>query len=357
MESVRTIGAIKRFCAESQRCNDWQNRFANAINARIKVSRLSLGLDLVQATASGIGNVAVIYEGARQVLEGQLTIGMLYAFIAYRNHMTGAVTSLGATLAKFLMLSLHIERLAEISETAAEEPDPRGNPPAIEGHLEIRDGAFRYSATDPWIFRHVHVTVAAHESLAIVGPSGCGKSTLIGAMMQLVSLEEGELRIDGLPASTIGIDGLRRNSASIMQSDSLLAGSIQSNITFGDTAPDFSRMHHVAEIACIHDNIVKMPMGYDSLVGEMGTSLSAGQVQRLLIARALYRRPMILFMDEGTAHLDKRAEMLLMRRLLSLNVTCIFTTHNPAVVPLADRVLVMRRAGCTVMRTTQAAAT
>lgn len=356
MESIRSISAIKRFCVETSRSNDWQNRFADSINCKVRLGRLTLVLGLFQSALSGSSNVVIVYLGAHQVLGGHLSIGMLYAFLAWRSHLSSAVKSLVDSTVQYLMLSLHLERLADISEAVGEEHTVIGGETTIAGDIALLDAAFRYSSYEPWIFRHLNVRVGARESLAIIGPSGCGKSTLLSALMGIIHPDEGYLWIDHANAMALGTSALRRSCASVMQSDALLAGSIQSNITFGETTPDFSQMQRAARLACIHDDIVSLPMGYESLVGEMGATLSAGQIQRILIARALYRQPRILFLDEGTAHLDKEMEIEVMHRLLALHITCIFTTHNRAVVALADKVLMMGNATCRVKKIARQAA-
>jgi ATP-binding cassette subfamily B protein RaxB len=175
---------------------------------------------------------------------------------------------------------------------------------AIAGSLSVKNGTFQYAGSDSPVFDGINIAVSPGESMAIFGPSGCGKSTLIKTMQGLVPLDKGELRVDGLPLCVVGVDNLRAQSASVMQGDDLLSGSLLENIAFGEISPDIQQVYQAASLALIHDDILHLPMAYESIVGEMGASLSAGQIQRLLIARALYRQPQLLFLDEGTAHLD-----------------------------------------------------
>lgn len=353
MESVRSIETIKRYSMEQQRGGDWQNRLADTINANVRVGRLSLCLELLHSTLAGTCTIAVVYLGGREVLNGRMTIGMLYAFIAYRNHLGDAVASLIDTLARYLMLSLHLERLADITMTPAEAlhaPAPRQ---AISGSIALVGAGFRYSALGPWIFRRVSFSIEAGESLAVIGPSGTGKSTLLNAMMQIIELDEGQLVIDSHVEHVTTARQFRLQCASVMQSDALLAGTIQSNIAFGDISPDVQAVRHAARAARIDADILRLPMGYQSPVGEMGANLSAGQVQRILIARALYRNPRILFLDEGTAHLDAETEYQLMASLLQLPMTCIFATHNKRLARIADKVAILGPSGCRLARPRQ----
>ncbi|MBD3647228.1 MAG: ATP-binding cassette domain-containing protein, partial [Pseudomonadales bacterium] len=339
MESIRSIGAIKRFSAEPVRESDWQNRFADAINARIRVHRLAIGLELLDTAIGGCCTVLIVYLGARQVLERELTVGMLYAFLAWRNHLVDATTSLVTELIKYLMLSLHMERLADI-QLAEPEPVSESDPIPVEGHLALREAAFRYSPREPWVVSNCSFFLGSGESLAIFGPSGCGKTTLLAVMQNLLPLEQGELLVDGRPIRQGCSSTLRSVSAAVMQEDCLLSGSLLSNITFNDPFPDWARVQQVARLADIHDDLAALPMGYETVVGELGSVMSAGQQQRILIARALYRQPKLLFLDEGTAHLDRQTERRVMTRILRLGVPCVFTTHNKQLLPLASKVLV-----------------
>ncbi len=340
IETVRSMNAIKRFGIESGRSSDWQNRFADSINAGVKTARVSLWLQLAESGLTGISHVIVIYAGALVVLEGGMTIGMLYAFLAYRNHLTKAVTSLVNEMVRYLMLSLHLERLADIQFAEVEDTSVSNDTQLqVIGSVALKGAGFRYGVAEPWLFRNLDLTISAGDTVAIFGPSGCGKSTLMQCLLRSTSLTEGELMVDGKQARQVPLSGFRQQTAGVLQEDRLLAGTITSNIAFGEPVPDMERVIWAAHVACINAEIELMPMGYDSLVGEMGAAMSAGQTQRVLIARALYRQPRILFLDEGTAHLDEAVEMQVMNNLLALGITCIFVTHNRRMLPLADSVI------------------
>src|SRR5207247_6751185 len=183
------------------------------------------------------------------------------------------------------------------------------------------------------------------EFVAIMGPSGAGKTTLIKIMLGLLEPTRGEVLIDGVPLSTIGPRAYREHVGAVMQEDQLLSGSVADNICFFDPSFDQDRMIQCTQLAGIHEEIMAMPMSYNSLVGDMGSSLSGGQKQRVMLARALYRRPRILFLDEGTAHLDVANERHIHQSLKRLDMTRISVAHRPDISAGADRILWIGKPG------------
>ncbi|MFT6437608.1 MAG: ATP-binding cassette subfamily B protein RaxB [Candidatus Azotimanducaceae bacterium] len=341
MESIRSISAIKRANAEPSRESEWQSDFIESINSTIRLAKLSLNRDLIDTSLAGTANVLVIFVGAGQVLAGNLSIGMLYAFMAYRRHMTSAITSLIRELVNYLMLSLHLERLADIRNTPSEFAEVR-LPLPIDGAIELSNVGYRFSESQPWVMKNLSFKLETGETMGITGPSGCGKSTLLAIIQSLIAVEKGDIEIDGMPLSIIGAQSLRWYSSSVLQEDVLLSGTIKSNISFNDAFVDMARVKAVAKMAEIDQDIARLPLGYDSQIGEMGTILSAGQQQRVLIARALYRQPRILLLDEGTAHLDRLTEEKVMKNIQALGITFIFVSHNQKLMSLADKVLIMK---------------
>ena len=199
--------------------------------------------------------------------------------------------------------------------------------------------SFRYAETEQFVLKNVNIKVDAGQFVTIMGPSGGGKTTLLKIMLGLIEPTSGEVLIDGLPLSTVGVRAYREQIAAVMQDDHLLSGSIADNISFFDPGFDHDRMTMCAQMAGIHDEIMAMPMAYNSLIGDMGSSLSGGQKQRVMLARALYKAPKILFLDEGTAHLDVRNEKQINERLRRLNITRISVAHRPEMMNGTDDVL------------------
>ncbi|MCB1646865.1 MAG: ATP-binding cassette domain-containing protein, partial [Pseudomonadales bacterium] len=342
METIRSIQAIKRFGTEAERESLWQNKFNTTINASIRLGRLSLAREVLDASVAKLSYLLVVFLGAREVLEGKLTIGMLYAFMAYRGHLASAATSLVQEYLRYLMLSVHLERLADIQTAPTDASTRAFMPLPVNGDFSLQKVAFRYAAQEPWILQDFSLELSAGSKLCILGPSGCGKSTLLGLMQGTLEPQQGQILVDGYDLSGIGLTSLRTHSAGVMQQDQLMSGSLTANISFFDPFPDDQRIVTAAKLAAIHDDIVAFPMGYESVVGDMGTILSAGQHSRVLLARALYRQPRILFLDECTAHLDRDTELKVMTELMKSDITIIFITHNPGLAEMADQILDFR---------------
>jgi ATP-binding cassette subfamily B protein RaxB len=284
----------------------------------------------------------IVYLGAIAVMEGSFSVGMLLAFVAYRTTFSSRIAALTDKCVQLKMLALHRERLADILLAAPEELagaslglQPRGST------LEVVNVSFRYGDGEPWVLRHVDIRIEPGECVAVTGGSGCGKTTLLKILMGLLPPTEGEIRFGGIPIPALGARQYRDRIAAVLQDDQLLAGSIAENIAFFDPLSDRTRIEACSRIAAIDEEIAAMPMGYETLVGDMGSSLSGGQKQRILLARALYKRPQVLFLDEATSHLDLRREDLISQSVGSLNFTRIIVAHRPHTIAGAQRVIVL----------------
>lgn len=340
IETLRAIQTLKLFNREGERESQWLNRYAAVINAAVRIGRTKILFSTLNEAIFGLENIVTIYLAVRMALAGQLSIGMIFAIIAYKQSFMQKAVSLVETALDFRVLELHVERLSDIALSAPEpgHDRPLGYARPILGRVELRNVWFRYAETEPFVLEDVSLTVEPGQLATIMGPSGGGKSTLVKIMLGLLEPTNGEVLIDGLPLSTVGAQAYREQVGAVMQEDQLLSGSIADNICFFDPNYEQERMIGCAQLAGVHDEIMAMPMTYNSLIGDMGSSLSGGQKQRVLLARALYRQPKLLFLDEGTAHLDTDKEAEVHRNLRALSMTRINVAHRPGISAAADRV-------------------
>jgi ATP-binding cassette subfamily B protein RaxB len=340
MESVRAIVPIKNYTREGYRETVWQNRRAEALNAELRAHRLELVQQLANMALFGAENVAVLWAGALAILENELSVGMLVAFLAYKEQFGTRAAALVDRALEFRLVGLHLDRLADIALAERDRGTevPSEPPHRISGALEVRNLWFRYSDTEPYLFAGLDFSIAPGERVAITAPSGTGKTTLLKLMMGLLEPSSGRILVDGLDVRRV-LAGYRRQIAAVMQEDVLLAGTLADNITFFDPAPDRARMEACARAAAIHEDVMRMPMGYLTPVGDMGSTLSGGQRQRICLARALYARPRILFLDEATSHLDAFTEHRIHEALRELNITCVMVAHRRETLSIADRVI------------------
>src|SRR5262245_22376657 len=347
LESLRGVMAIKLFAAEADRQARFMNLVVDAMNADIVVRRLEVTLAVANRGLFGLERVLVIALGAMLVLDQALTVGMLLAFVAYKEQFSQRVGALIDKWAELRMLKVQGERLADIvlsepetvlagAATLTSEGDAT-TPPRIE----LRNVGFRYSDSEGDVLRSVDLSIEPGESVAIVGPSGCGKTTLIKLMLGILTPAHGEVLIAGRPLETTGAATWRAMVGTVMQDEPLFAGSIADNISFFDPRPDMERVVECARLAAVHDEVALLPMGYYTLIGEMGATLSGGQKQRVLLARALYKRPRVLFLDEATSALDVERERMVNQAVRQLRLTRVIVAHRPETIASADRVVVL----------------
>lgn len=346
METIRATQSIKIFGKENQRQMLWQNRNAEKINSGIRMQKLSIAFKSINSLLFGIENIIVIYFAAKFVLANQFTVGMLYAYMSYKSQFIGKAVALIENFIDLKMLGLYLERLGDIAlETPEDQEGTLLEAPDLKGSVRLENISFRYSENEPYILNNINLTINAGESIALVGPSGCGKTTLMKVMMGLFAPEKGKVFIDDIELTRLGLSNFRSQVAAVMQNDQLLSGSISENISFFDPNLDQQQIEKCAQMAVIAHDIAAMPMGYNTLIGDMGMTLSGGQKQRVVLARALYKQPKILFMDEATSHLDVALEQAVNAAIKHLKVTRIIIAHRPETIRSADRIFVFTPQG------------
>jgi ATP-binding cassette subfamily B protein RaxB len=275
-------------------------------------------------------------------MDQRFSVGMLFAFMAFKEQFAQRISALIDKASELRMLRLQGERLADIVLAPPEDAGlPRLAENAPPARIDVRGVTFRYADNEADVLQGVTLAIEPGDSVAIVGPSGGGKTTLLKLMLGIHAPRHGEIRVGGLPLAQLGLSQWRAMVGTVMQDDALLTGSVIDNISFFDASPDIEWVMECARVAAVHDEIEAMPMGYHTLIGDMGASLSGGQKQRVLLARALYKRPQVLLLDEATSALDIERERLVNQNIRKLNLTRVIVAHRPETIASAARVVVL----------------
>jgi ATP-binding cassette, subfamily B, bacterial CvaB/MchF/RaxB len=339
METIRGMQSIKLFGQQTQRLNIWQNKHTETVNTGYRLAKWGIGAGTANQLLFGVESILIVYLAAQAVMDGGMTVGMLFAFMAYKSQFTGRMSALISLVVQVKMTKLHLDRLADIALTEKEDEGAATDGRELTGQLSLSNIGFRYASNDPLLFNSLNLQVKAGENVAIIGPSGTGKTSLMKIMLGLLPCESGKVEVDGVDIRHLGLRHYRSQIAAVMQDDQLMSGTLAENISFFDSQMDMQQVMQSAQLAGIHQDIATMQMGYNALVGDMGSALSGGQKQRLLLARALYRKPKILFMDEATSHLDVQLEHYVNQAIKQLNMTRIIIAHRPETIVNAERIL------------------
>ena len=319
LETLRAMTPLKLFGREQERRARWQNLIVEVQNRDLRTAKMTMGFGTANSFLFGLENLLVLWLGAKLIMGGitgggassgaGMTIGMLFAYLSYKQQFATRVSALINYAVDLKMLGLHAERLADIClEPPEKDVVPDNDLSHLAPSIELRNVSFRYGEGEPWILKDANFKIEAGESVAVVGASGAGKTTLLKIALGLLQPSEGEVLYGGQRVQHVGIQNFRRQIGTVMQEDVLLTGSLADNIAFFDVQPDRERVQACAQMAQLHEDICRMPMGYETLVGDLGSGLSGGQKQRLLLARAFYKQPRVLALDEATSHLDLNNE-------------------------------------------------
>jgi ATP-binding cassette subfamily B protein RaxB len=350
-ESLRGMASIKALAIGDRRQGIWNNYLVDRVGAELRVGKVDLIFTISSALLFGLDRIAMIFFGARAVMGGTLSVGMLVAFLAYKDQFSQRVGKCLDTIVHLGTLTVHGERIADIALAETEQGDTShigGLAATItspKAGLSARGISFRYSDYEARVIADFDLDVAPGECVAIAGPSGAGKTTLLKILAGLLSPTAGTVLINDVPLQAIGLEAYRAQIGCVLQDDRLFAGSIAENIAGFSPSPDPERIQQVARFAAIHEEIMRMPMGYETLVGDMGSSLSGGQMQRVVLARALYRGPRILLLDEATSHLDEENERTINQAIRLLPISRVIVAHRRSTLDMADRIVPIWPAG------------
>lgn len=339
VESIRAARVIRLNGLLHEREMQWSAIYSRVAAAGLRLGIVTIGQASVRSVIFSVQLVLIVYIGASQAVSGTgLTVGMMFAFLAYRNIVSERAAALVDRFLEFRMLDVHLDRVSDILLEGDDAIAETGDYRSVQGRITLDDVTFSYDIDSTPTFAHVNLSIAAGEYVAITGPSGAGKSTLIKLILGLEKTRFGTVKVDDTKVSVPPPEWLLGQISVVMQDDVLMSGTIADNIAFFDPDMDMARVSQVAAEAFIAAHIESLPMKYMSIIGDMGAALSAGQRQRLLLARALYRKPRILILDEGTANLDHKTEIDIAEVVSRLDITRVVVAHRPELVSRAHRV-------------------
>jgi ABC-type bacteriocin/lantibiotic exporter with double-glycine peptidase domain len=336
METLKSMGAEQR-AAES-----WSNLYVDTLNVSLRHGRLMAWFNAAIGALAMASPLLLLGYGGFLVLEGQLSLGSMLAMNALAAGFLGPLGNLVSTLTQFQTLSSYLDRIQDVFDTAPEQNKSavRKSGP-LSGRIRVEDVSFKYGPLAPPVVREVSFEIEPGDFVAVVGRSGSGKSTLSKLLVGLYQPTSGKIFYDDTPLELLECRSVRSQIGVVTQANHLFAGSIRNNISLTDTGMHLEQVIAAAKLACIHDDIVAMPMGYETIVATRGLSLSGGQRQRLALARSLVSRPRILLLDEATSNLDAVTERQVQEQLHALSCTRIVVAHRLSTIKSADKILVM----------------
>lgn len=340
MENIRTMTTARVNAIESIRQNEWESSYTEQINAGFRLESFQLKLGSAQSLIFGMENIATIFLGASAVGGGSLSVGQLMSFILLKQHFIGSVAAMLPKFSEIRMLNLELERVSDVVPANTDEAaEIRLLPAPCDGDIELVRLGFAYENSERLLLSDLNFRFTGGQMTAITGPSGCGKSTLLKLILGLEKADSGSILIGGKDIRLFNENELRARTSAVLHGDGLLAGDLAYNIHLGVGAVDWDGLEQLSIALGFRTLIEQLPMGYSTEVGELGSVLSAGQVQRILLARALYRKPSLLLLDESLSNLDAEAAIPILDHIRSLQISLLMVTHHSELLGHADAVL------------------
>jgi subfamily B ATP-binding cassette protein HlyB/CyaB len=345
VESISGIDTIKSMAVEPRWIDSWEKQLAGYVTAGLNANNIGTVANVGVTTVSKLVTVGIIWFGAAQVVNGDMTVGQLIAFNMLSGRLTEPILRIAQLWNNFQQVGVSMERLGDILNAPAEVAGNKTRIPRLNGAIEFDQVSFRYRPDNPDVIRSVNTKIEPGQVIGIVGRSGSGKSTLTKLVQRFYAPDRGRVLIDGQDISIIDTTSLRHQLGVVLQENVLFAGTIRDNIALSNPALPIERIFEAAKLAGAHEFICELPEGYDTIVGEHGTGLSGGQRQRIAIARTLITNPRILIFDEATSALDYESEQIIQEnmRKICAGRTVLIIAHRLSAVRDADRILVMER--------------
>jgi ABC-type bacteriocin/lantibiotic exporter with double-glycine peptidase domain len=341
-EVLAGIAAVKAAGAEQRALARWTNLFFDEMNISVRRNYLLSGVSVVFETLQSLAPLLLLWIGATQVINGAMSTGTMLALNTLAASFLVPLSSLAASGQNIQVARAHFDRIADVLGSEPEQDSQQVyTPPQLSGRIELKSVTFQYDPNTPPILNDVSIHIRPGQKVALVGKTGSGKSTLGKLLIGLITPTKGEILFDGIALQKLNYQEVRRQFGVVLQDAFIFSGSVRENISFNDPQMEMARIVKAAQAAAIHEDIEKMPMGYETLLSEGGSVFSGGQRQRLALARALAHHPALLLLDEATSALDVTTERAVEQNLQRLSCTQIVIAHRLSTVRNADLILVL----------------
>ncbi|MBK9030334.1 MAG: peptidase domain-containing ABC transporter [Myxococcales bacterium] len=336
METLKCAGA------EQQAVEKWSNLYTDQLNVTIRRVRMQAYVDAVRGAIASLAPLLILTVGATAVMKGQMSLGTMLAMNSLASSLFEPLSALVSSALELQLVRGHMERIDDVLQTQLEQDrEVAAAPPALRGNIRLRGVQFRYGEQAPLVVDGVDLDIPAGAAVALVGPSGSGKTTLLSLLAGLHQPVAGEIAYDGKALKDLDLRAVRQQIGIVPQHPYIFGSSVRENIALTVPNAPIERIASSARVACLHDDVVAMPMGYDTVVSDGGGSLSGGQRQRVAIARAVLRNPSVMLLDEATSALDNKIEATVITNLERLRCTRITVAHRLSTVRNADLIVVM----------------
>ena len=342
VETLRGFETVRSLGLSAIRRQHWQGHFLSATEISVKQGKVAIGKGAVLAGINMGEQLAFLAVAIAGILSKEITLGTVFAFMGFRSRLANAAIQIVELIQSFSLLRVHTDRLFDILQAKPKAESPNGAiRSTVRGNVKANNLSFRYG-DNQHVLSSFTCVIKAGSSAVIVGPSGCGKTTLLQILAGQLDPHDGQVVIDDFEISLWEQRSLTEQTAFVMQNDQMFQGTIAENISAFSVAPDLARVRMAAIQAECWSDIQALPLRTETLIGDSGAGLSGGQIQRLTLARALYRQPRILFLDEATSHLDVATERKVLQNIAAMNITLISVAHRPDAIGLADQVIALK---------------
>lgn len=341
-EMLTGIETLKATGAEQKAFQHWSNLFVKQLNISVRLNYITSTITIFTIILDTFASLALLWVGTTEILNGTMQTGTMLALCVLAGEFLAPLTSLASSGQRFQVARSHIERLTDVMEAEPEQQRQQvQQPPRLTGQITLKQVSFQYDPNAPKVLKDINVAIDAGQKVAIVGRTGSGKSTLGKLLLGLCLPTEGEILFDGIPLHTLDLQAVRAQLGVVMQETHTFSGSIRQNITFNHPDIPMEQIVKASQAAGLHDDILQMPMGYETFIAEAGNALSGGQRQRLALTCALAHEPAILLLDEATSSLDVITERIIEQNLKELKCTQIIIAHRLSTIRTADCILVL----------------